>query len=267
MKNFKKVLCLSLALAMVFTLAACGCSKKASSDNDDKTLVVGFDSEFPPYGFEDENGDYTGFDLDLAAAVAKELGMEVIYQPIDWDSKDAELESGTIDCIWNGFTINGREDDYTWSDAYLNNQQVVVVRSDSGIKSAADLKGKIVEVQKDSSAEAALDEKENKQLKASFKEVVTVADYNTALMDLESGAVNAVIMDSGVAEYKITSEKKALTVLEGSIADEQYAIGFKKGNTELRDQVNDALIKLVKSGEVAKISNKWFGKDVVIIGK
>ena len=104
---------------------------QSSSDNDDKTLVVGFDAEFPPYGYKDDNGSYTGFDLDLAKEVCKRNNWTFKAQPIDWDAKDAELESGSIDCIWNGFTINGRENDYTWSDAYIDNKQVIVVKSDS----------------------------------------------------------------------------------------------------------------------------------------
>ena len=125
---------------------------------EDKTLVVGFDAEYPPYGYMDENGEYTGFDLELAQAVCDLEGWELEKKPISWDSKDQELESGSIDCIWNGFTMNGREDEYTWSDPYLDNQQVFVVRSDSGIESEEDLAGKIVDVQTESSAQAALDD-------------------------------------------------------------------------------------------------------------
>ncbi len=270
MKKLKAIIAISLVLVMALAIAGCSCSSKNSKDsskvvNDEKTFVVGFDAEFPPYGFKDESGNYTGFDLDLAAAVANKLGMEIAYQPIDWDAKDAELNSGTIDCIWSGFTINGREDQYAWSDPYLDNKQVVVVKSDKGINKLSDLSGKIVEVQKESSAEAALNEGTGATLKATFANLTSVADYNTALMDLESGACDAVVMDSGVAEYKINTEKKAFRLLDESIATEQYGVGFAKNNTALRDKVNTALKSLAKDGGMDQICNKWFGKNIVII--
>ena len=159
MKQLKKVLSFLVLSCLTLTLVACGSSEK-KTDNDDKTLVVGFDQNFPPFGFQDDNGEYTGFDIELAKEAAKRMDMEIVLQPIDWDAKDMELESGTIDCIWNGFTINGREDQYTWTDAYMDNSQVVVVRADSGIETLADLEGKIVEVQKESSAQSAIDDNE-----------------------------------------------------------------------------------------------------------
>ncbi|MCR4611925.1 MAG: amino acid ABC transporter substrate-binding protein [Lachnospiraceae bacterium] len=274
MKKIKSIIALSLIAVMVFAIAGCSCSSSSSSTtttsttvvkNDDSTLVVGFDAEFPPYGFKDEKGNYTGFDLELAEAVANIIGMKVAYQPIDWDAKDAELNSGTIDCIWNGFTINGRENQYAWSEPYLNNEQVVVVKADSQINTNADLAGKTVEVQKESSAETALNSGNGAALKQTFGNLVTVADYNTALMDLESGAVDAVIMDSGVAEYKINSEKKSFRLLKEPIATEQYGVGFAKENTALRDKVNDALHQLAANGGMEQISTKWFGSNIVII--
>jgi len=216
-------------------------------------------------GFKGDDGKFTGFDLDLAAEAAKRMGMEVKYQPISWDAKDAELSSGTIDCIWNGFTMQGRENDYLWSKPYMNNSQVFVVKADSAYKTSADLKGKIVEVQTDSSAEAAL--KEKKDLAATFAKIQTTAEYNTALMDLDMGAVDAVAMDSTVADYKITTGKMKLKTLDESFASEQYGIGFKKGNTELKDKVEAALTAMAKDGTMAKISTKWFGKDITTFGK
>ena len=268
MKKLKAIIAVSLIGVMALAICGCSCSTSGGNTavkNDENTFVVGFDAEFPPYGFKDESGNYTGFDLELASAVANKLGMKVAYQPIDWDAKDAELKSGTIDCIWNGFTINGREDQYEWSEPYLDNKQVVVVKADSPIQSNADLAGKNVEVQKESSAEAALSEGAGAALKATFGNLTTVADYNTALMDLESGATNAVIMDSGVAEYKIKSENKAFRLLPEAIASEQYGVGFAKGNKELRDKVNKALHELVADGSMEQITNKWFGSNIVII--
>ena len=198
------------------------------------TFTVGFDQDFPPMGFVGDDGEFTGFDLEMAAEVAKRLNLAIAYQPIAWDAKDMELDAGTIDCIWNGFTMNGREDDYEWSKPYMKNNQVFVVRGDSDITSEADLAGKNVEVQTDSSAEAALND--NSELTATFAALTPVADYNTAFMDLESGAVDAIAMDDVVASYQITSRKADFKVLDDVIAAEEYGIGFKKGNTELRDK-------------------------------
>lgn len=183
---------LILLFVCLLTLAMAACSTDGKNVNAE-TLTVGFDQDFPPFGYVDENGNYAGFDLELAAEAAKRLGMELKLQPIAWLSKDMELSSGNIDCVWNGFTINGREDSYTWTEPYMANKQVFVVNADSGIKTFEDLKGKAVVVQEDSSAEAAL--KGRPDLVESFGEYIKAADYNTALMDLESGAVDAVAMD------------------------------------------------------------------------
>ena len=218
-------------------------------------------------GFLGDNGEYTGFDLELAQEVAKRLGLEYQAQPIAWDAKDMELESGNIDCIWNGFTMTGREDDYTWTEPYMANQQVFVVANDSDINSQADLAGKIVEVQADSSAEAAL--KEAPELTATFKELLTTADYNTAFMDLEMGAVDAIAMDVIVAGYQIEQrgESDKYVILDETLSSEEYGIGFKKGNEELRDKVQGALDEMAADGTMAEISEKWFGRDVTTIGK
>lgn len=248
------------------TQAATQAATQANSDSKGGTFTVGFDQDFPPMGFVDEKtGEYTGFDLALAAEVAKRLGLEVKYQPIAWDSKDMELSSGTIDCIWNGFTMNGREDDYTWSEPYMKNDQVFVVKADSGIKSSKDLAGKIVDVQTDSSAQAALND--NKTLSDTFGQLIVVDNYNSAFMELESGAVDAIAMDNTVASYQISKRGANFVVLDESIAAEEYGIGFKKGNTELRDKVQNTLEEMAKDGTMAKISEEWFGKDITTIGK
>lgn len=237
----------------------------AESAASGDTFTVGFDQDFPPMGFVGEDGEFTGFDLELAAEVASRLGKEVVYQPIAWDAKDMELESGTIDCIWNGFTMNGREDAYTWSEPYMENNQVFVVKADSGISTKADLAGKVVDVQTDSSAEAALND--NPDLMNSFGQLITVADYNTAFMDLESGAVDAIAMDDVVASYQIEQRQADFVVLDETLAAEEYGIGFKLGNEELRDQVQATLEEMAADGTLAEISNKWFGKDITTIGK
>ena len=284
----KRLLSAVMASAMVLSLAACGgaktettaaettAEKKEETTTADTTaaetaeaaggtLIVGFDQDFPPMGFVGDNGEYTGFDLDLAKEVASRLGLEYKAQPVAWDSKDMELESGNIDCIWNGFTITGREDDYTWTTPYMANKQVFVVANDSDIKSQADLVGKVVEVQADSSAEAAL--KENQDLANTFGQLLTTPDYNTAFMDLEQGAVDAVAMDVIVAGYQIKQRNADFKILDDSLSEEEYGIGFKKGNTELRDKVQGALEEMAADGTLAKISDEWFGEDVTTIGK
>ncbi len=242
-------------------------ASEASESSAEGTFTVGFDQDFPPMGFVGDDGEYTGFDLELAQEVASRLGLEYVPQPIAWDAKDMELEAGTIDCIWNGFTMNGREDAYTWSDPYMDNSQVFVVAADSGISTLADLAGKVVEVQTDSSAEAAL--KDNQELSSSFGTLQTVADYNTAFMDLEMGAVDAIAMDVIVAGYQIEQRADGdnYVILDETLAAEEYGIGFKKGNEELRDKVQAALEEMAADGTMAEISDKWFGRDVTVIGK
>ena len=176
------------------------------------TLTVGFDAEYPPYGYKDESGAYVGYDLDLAAEVCSRLGWELIPQPIDWDSKDMELDAGNIDVIWNGMTMTGRESEYTWVGPYVDNSIVFVITDKSGISSKADLAGKTVITQSGSSALTALTDDpgdgsndENLALTASFKKLEQIADYNTAFMNLETGVVDAVAVDIGVANYQLAS--------------------------------------------------------------
>ena len=284
----KRVLCAALASMMALSMTACSSgstattaaetkaseaettteeasSEKAEETTEGGTLIVGFDQDFPPMGFLGDNGEYTGFDLELAQEVAKRLGLEYKAQPIAWDAKDMELESGNIDCIWNGFTITGREDDYIWTEPYMANTQVFVVRNDSGIAGKDDLAGKVVECQADSSAEAAL--KEDPDLTATFAQLLTTADYNSAFMDLQQGAVDAIAMDVIVAGYQIQQRNADFTILDDSLSAEEYGVGFKKGNTELRDKVQATLEDMAKDGTMKEISEKWFGEDVTTIGK
>ena len=273
-----------MAAAMVFTMAGCGSSKDADTsakketktedskdkENSDKQFIVGFDAEYPPYGYKDDNGEYVGFDLDLAQEVCARNGWELVKQPIDWDSKDMELNSGSIDCIWNGFTMTGREDDYTWSKPYVDNSIVVVVKEGSGIEKKEDLAGKVVAVQADSSGLAALtdeeDNEENLKFAASFSDFQQVADYNTAFMNLEAGAVDAIVVDIGVADYQLES-RTGFVMLDDKIRTEQYAVGFKLGNEELRDQVQSTLDEMLKDGTFDDIAKKWDLSDMVCLGK
>lgn len=256
-----KVMAAVLVAAMTAGVLA-GCGSKA----DDKTFTVGFDAEYPPYGYMDDNGEYTGFDLELAEAVCEMEGWTLEKKPIDWNSKDMELESGAIDCIWNGFTMDGREDDYTWSQPYVDNSQVIVVSEASGISTLDDLAGKIVGVQ---AASAALDllQKDQADLAATFAELQEFADYNSAFVELQAGSVDAVAMDVGVANYQIKTRGEGYTILSEVLNSEKYAVGFKKGNSELCDIVDADLTKLAEDGTVKELAEKYDIADLLCIGK
>ncbi|MCI9078030.1 MAG: ABC transporter permease subunit [Lachnospiraceae bacterium] len=259
----KKVLYLFVtAIFAGFIFAGSACQAK-------QEFIVGFDAEFPPYGYMDENGDYTGFDLDLAEEVCKRKGWSLVKRPIKWDFKDSELDSGSISCLWNGFTMNGREGEYTWSTPYVDNSQVVITSSSSGIKGLKDLSGKIMAVQADSSALAALEGEdatdENKALAKSLKELQQVDDYNSAFMNLESGMVDAIAMDIGVASYQLSSKSDKFIMLDERLATEKYGIGFKSGNTELRDEVQLTLFEMLEDGTFEKIASKWGLQDSVCL--
>ena len=265
----KKVLCAVLALTMVAGLAV-GCGSKTESlDADPNVLIVGFDAEYPPYGYMDENGEYTGFDLELAQAVCDMEGWELEKKPIEWASKDMTLNSGEIDCIWNGFTMNGREDDYTFSVPYVDNSQVIVVAENSGITSFEDLAGKKVGVQAASAALDVLQSEEDggqKALADTFESLNEFADYNTAFTELQAGALDALAIDIGVAKYQLESRGEGFMMLEETLNTEQYAIGFRKADgAELCEKVNEALQELTNNGTVQALAEKYGIADMVIL--
>ncbi len=263
----KRIIFISALIITTFLMISCVSAEglfdffandDANVKNDEKTLIVGFNSQFPPFGYQDDNGNYTGFDLDLAKEVCNRNNWTFVPQPIiDWNSKQMELEGGEIDCLWSEFTINGREDDYTWSEPYFNNTKVVIVKENSSISSISDLKGKTIEIQQGSSFLNVL--KNNKTLDDMLGEVNEVDGYDTALMDLESGVCDAVICDSGLGYYKVVEEFNGadLKVLDETISSELYGIGFKKGNTELRDQVQKTLDEMFEDGTVDEIAQNY----------
>ena len=254
----KMVSILTAAFCASALLAGCGSADTAktsassagaasSSADGTTTFTVGFDAEYPPYGYmDDETGDYTGFDLELAEAVCEIYGWKLVKTPINWDAKDTELNSGAIDCIWNGFTMNGREDDYTWSDPYVDNSQVMVVSENSGINSLSDLAGKTVGVQAASAALDLLQSEEEggqKELADTFAALQQFPDYNNAFVELQAGSIDA----------HLNSEK--------------YAIGFKKGNTALCDKVNEGLQQVLADGTFDKLAEKYGIADMVCLEK
>ena len=264
-KRFRVICSFLLVTVTMLSLLACGSKNVAiATDNGNantKKFVVGFDAEYPPYGYLSEDGkSYEGFDLDLAREFCKRAGYEFVAQPIDWDSKDLELNSGNIDCIWNGFTVTGRENDYTWTFPYVDNSIVLIARADDQITTKADLAGKVVMAQSGSSGYTALIEAEDEETKnwvKSFKSLEQCPDYNTAFMNLESGIIDCISVDIGVAKYKLNSNPGKFVQLSENVSSEQYAIGFKKGNTTLRDEVQNVLTDMWKDGTFMNIAKKY----------
>lgn len=264
----KKFFALFLTLAVgMGVLSGCGstpaeetndknATTQQSADGERTTFTIGFDAEYPPYGYKDQSGEYVGFDLDLAAEVCKRNGWELVKQPLDWGSKDMELNSGTVDCLWNGFTMTGRESEYAFTKPYVDNSIVFVVKNDSDIQTKEDLAGKIVITQAGSSALTALEEKEA-DLTATFASLEQTPDYNTAFMSLESGAVEAIAVDIGVAQYHLTNGADKFRKLEEPLSTEQYAVAFKVGNEELRNQVQATLDEMAEDGTIASIAANY----------
>ena len=263
----KKKIVAAVAACAALALSACllaGCSSSSSSASASASasasnatkFVVGFDSEYPPYGYVGDDGKYKGFDLDLAAEVAQRNGWDFEAQAIDWNAKDSLIEAGTITCLWNGFTMEGREDDYTFTDPYMLNAQVVVVKSSSGIKSLDDLAGKNVITQTDSAAQEVL-EGDKADLAAKFAQLETIGDYNTAFMQLESGAVDAVACDLSIAQYQMSAKPGVYTQLSDELSSEHYAVGVKKGNTELAQKITDTLKAMNEDGTVKQLCEKY----------
>ena len=297
MKMMKKFAAMLLTGVMAVSLAACGGSTGASTGTDtaaedsaeetvaeeeaapeadaaeavaeeeaapeadaaaDNEFVVGFDAEYPPYGYLDmETNDYTGFDLELAQEVCNRRGWTLVKKPINWDNKDAEIDSGSIDCIWNGMTYTGREAEYTWSDPYVNNSIVIAVLADSDIQTAADLAGKIVITQSDSSALTALESEELAELRGTFADLQQNPSYNTCFQYMQAGAVDAIAVDIGVAQYQMRNNPDKFRILEEPISTEQYAIAFKLGNEALRDQVQETYDEMLADGTVMKIAQNY----------
>ena len=267
----KKIWALAAAVAMLALAASlmAGCSggsnesqstggdEAASAESGDFTLTVGFDQGYPPYGFVGDDGEYTGFDLDLAAEVAERNGWNLELSAIDWDAKDALLSSGSINCIWNGFTMEGREDDYTFSEPYMLNEQVIVVKSDSGIADSAALAGKTVMTQVDSAALDVL-EGDAADLAATFAGGApqTISDYNNAFMQLESGMVDAVACDLSIANYQMSAKPDTYTIID-TLSSEHYAVGFKQGDEDLAAKVTETLKAMYEDGTVQELCDKY----------
>lgn len=262
----KKLTVLALAFSMIFTMlafSACGGggSEEAAADGEKYgegyEFKQGFDLDYRPYSFVDDNGENGGFDVEMAQAVCEYYGWTYTPVPFNWDAKDAELNAGSCDCIWSGFTINGREDDYLWSEPYSDNTQKIMVKADSGITTLADLAGKKVGVQTATSAYDLLnDEEGQKELMDTFAELQVYDTYTIAITDLNAGAIDAVAVDVTRAQEAMADDD-SLVCLEENLGSEQYGIGFRKDDTELCEKVNAALEALAADGTVAKIAAKY----------
>lgn len=262
-KDMKKIIIL---LVMAMTILMCSVEKtdKKETKNEDKLsqkVVVGLDDTFAPMGFKNEKGELIGFDIDLAKAVAEKLKIEVEFKPINWDSKIMDLNSGNIDLIWNGLTITpDRAKETEISKPYLSNNQIIIVNVNSPIKTKADLKGKVVGVQSQSSGEEKI-KKENAD--KGFKELKTYPQYDQAFMDLGIGRLDAIVVDEAYAKYiKNTEEKQAgkelYRILDENFGIEEMGIAAKKGNKKLIEEIEKAIDELRKDGTYQKIYSKWF---------
>jgi len=268
MKNkiFIGVLIIAIIIAGILFAINSKTNEKGSSLQkilDKGTLVLGLDDSFPPMGFRNENNEIVGFDIDVAKEVSKRLGVELVLQPISWTAKEQELNSYNIDCIWNGMSVNEeRKQAMSLSTPYLENSMSFVAKEDNSINTLEDLKGKKVGVQSGSTAEEILQESE---IYSELEEVISYTDNITAFMDLEINQIDVVFLDNVVANYYITSNNKPYKVLEEGLAEEEYAIGFRKQDTELTDKVNEILLEMKQDGSLAEISTRWFGEDITIV--
>jgi len=271
-EHMKKIIVLFMIAALTLSGVFAQGSKESTEDlslkkvQDAGVFVLGLDDAFPPMGFRDDNNEIVGFDVDLAKEVTSRMGVTLKLQPIDWNSKEQELATGNIDCIWNGFTKSPeREKVMTFSDAYVMNQQVLVVKSDASYKTLSDFAGKTIGLQGGSTASDALEEATD--FKNSLKDVIEFKDNLTALMDLNAGGVDGVILDLLVANDTIQRSNMDFKILDDGLSEEEYAVGFRKGDIALKDAIQEQLIAMQKDGTMAQISTKWFGKDISVIGK
>ena len=264
----KKIMTVVLALVLMFSLAVGVIAEEASVQAilDKGVLILGLDDSFPPMGYRDENNDIVGFDIDLAKEVAARLGVELELQPIEWSAKELELDAGNIDCIWNGMSITpDRQESMSMTFSYLQNQQVIVVKTDSGIATLEDMAGKKLAVQGGSYAEDLINSENYADLKASLTQVIAFDEYLTALMDLQNGGVDGVLIDQVVADFRITGMGATDIVAALSLEDDNFGIGFRKDDVALRDKVESILIEMKNDGTMAEISTLWFGSDTTLV--
>ena len=249
-------------VAAMLVLLVTGMLVAGCGGTDKKKVVVGLDDNFPPMGFRDDKNNIIGFDVDMAKEATKRMGVEVEFKPIDWNSKEAELSGKRVDVLWNGLTITEkRKENILFSNAYMENRQIIVVAANSPIKTKADLAGKVVGTQDGSSSIEAI-EKDAATLK-SFKELKKFGDNVAAFMDLKTGRLDAVVVDEIVGRYYIAKKPGEFTILKDNFGSEEYGVGLRKDDKDLLGKLQKALDEMKKDGTSAKISQKWFGEDIV----
>lgn len=263
MKN--KILMGVIAAIVIIALIGVIFLSTKGKEDDENTLVLGMDDSFPPMGFRNENNELVGFDIDLATEVCNKLGMKLEVQTISWAAKEQELDSGNIDCIWNGFGYTEeRNEAMTLSDMYIKDESIFFVKQDSEYTSQEDLKGKKIGIQNGSTQERRLNDSE---FGKEVGEIIGYSDYLTALMDLETGNIDAVYMSKITGTYIMKSNNKNFKTFEAqglSEGETGMVIAFKKGNTELKDKVEKAIAELKEEGKVKEIAEKWFGEDLTV---
>ena len=263
-----RILGAAAAAVMTLTLAGCGGSSSTQSADslkkvkDAGKLVLGLDASFEPMGYTDAQDNIVGFDIDLAEEVCRRMNVQLVKQPINWDTKEEDLNSGRIDCIWNGMSVSpSRAEAMNLSEPYMKNAMVFVVPAKSSAKSMDDLANAKIGVQNGSTAQEILAESEVGK-SASVQALATNVE---ALQQMDLGLVDAVFLDSVVANYKIAADSKDWVVLPDGLEEEEYAVGFRKNDKELRDEVQKILGEMKKDGKAAEISTKWFGSDITTI--
>lgn len=258
----KKIL--GLALLVLVSTGLLGCQKQTiNSWNEIEKrgyFIVGLDDTFAPMGFRDNEGNLVGFDVDLANEVSKRLNVDVRFQPIDWDTKTLELDSGSIDMIWNGLTItDSRLKEMCFSNAYLVNTQMIMTRNDSNVDSISDLTNLKVGVQISSASEEAV---LANSVADSFSELVKYDNYNLALVELQNETIDAIVIDEIMGRYIISQSDNIYHIATENFGEEAYGVGFRLESTSIRDRINQTLQILIDDGTAADISIKWFGEDI-----
>ena len=273
MKKRKGILGL-LTLVGMAVMSLAGCTQLASNptvDNWDKyqqqkSITVGFDNTFVPMGFEEKNGNYAGFDIELAQYVSKKLGITVHFQPIDWDMKETELQNGTIDAIWNGYSATDeRREKVAFTIPYMQNTQILVVKKTSGIHSVEDMTGKVLGAQNGSSG--MLDFEEHPEvLKNRVKggDADQYQSVNEAIIDLKNDRIDALLIDRVYADYYLTTEGIAdeYDAIPSGFESESFAVGVRPADKKLLEALDQAFKELYQEGIFQQISQKWFGEDV-----